>query len=200
MTQCSICFDDVDSTTKFNTECEHSFCNKCITGWLLFKSTCPYCRNKLVDVDTEDEEQAEEEDALRISVFNSFGSNIFEYVYLVDKINTIIDNAVISWSENDKLPDKWYKDKDTGLWLYRVSKTRKRGRNRDGCILEFDPNRRRYLYSRTNNNINRVHFYIYKIRDLSDHARLNNYKTAKYNKTLMKNINHKSFRRNMLKR
>jgi hypothetical protein len=151
-----------------------------------------------MDVDTEDEEEAEAEEALRISVYNGYGSNLFEYIDLVDKINTIIDNAVISWSENNKLPDKWYKDKDTGLWLYQVSKTRKRGRNRDGCILEFDPTLRRYYFGRTNNN--RIHFYIYKMRDLSDHARLNNYKTAKYNKSLMKNINHKSFRSNMQKR
>ena len=40
---CPICFEEL-AEDKMKLSCEHTFCRRCITEWLLKTATCPYCR------------------------------------------------------------------------------------------------------------------------------------------------------------
>ena len=48
MSNCSICLDTCEQNT-FKLECSHSFCNKCITRWLLMNNSCPSCRANIIE-------------------------------------------------------------------------------------------------------------------------------------------------------
>jgi len=43
---CSICFE---APVDFTTDCNHGFCNICITNWLLVSNNCPICRKEFYD-------------------------------------------------------------------------------------------------------------------------------------------------------
>lgn len=45
---CCICLSP-STKNNFNLKCEHSFCNKCITQWLLINDDCPCCRTKIIE-------------------------------------------------------------------------------------------------------------------------------------------------------
>ena len=41
---CMICYSD----SNIISNCDHTYCHKCIFKWYIFKNTdCPYCRNEL---------------------------------------------------------------------------------------------------------------------------------------------------------
>ena len=44
---CSICYD---TTIDYTTDCNHDFCNQCITNWLLSNNNCPLCRKKFYEI------------------------------------------------------------------------------------------------------------------------------------------------------
>jgi len=55
---CSICLSFETSST-YNLECKHSFCNKCITQWLLLNDNCPCCRKQIIETNDETSENGE---------------------------------------------------------------------------------------------------------------------------------------------
>ena len=48
---CSIC---CDAEVDYKTDCNHNFCNTCITSWLLMNNNCPLCRNEFYDTGIEE--------------------------------------------------------------------------------------------------------------------------------------------------
>ena len=58
-TECAICYTTTDIDNRFTTQCNHSFCNGCITKWLLAKDDCPMCRATLcpsAETESDDED------------------------------------------------------------------------------------------------------------------------------------------------
>jgi len=51
--ECPICLDTIKA--KFVTDCKHEFCAVCIIEWSKVKRTCPKCRARLTDEESEDE-------------------------------------------------------------------------------------------------------------------------------------------------
>jgi hypothetical protein len=49
MLSCNICNNNYNKNNKFITSCNHTFCNQCITHWLLLNNTCPMCRHDIID-------------------------------------------------------------------------------------------------------------------------------------------------------
>ena len=50
MVSCSIC---LNNRSNFTTNCNHKFCNGCITNWLLTHNNCPMCRKEFYDISEE---------------------------------------------------------------------------------------------------------------------------------------------------
>ena len=49
--ECAICYqENMDSC--FTTQCNHTFCQGCMTKWLLTNNNCPLCRTKIVNTTT----------------------------------------------------------------------------------------------------------------------------------------------------
>jgi E3 ubiquitin-protein ligase RNFT1 len=44
---CSICSDEFN--TPIILDCQHIFCNECISRWFLNEKTCPICRKEHKD-------------------------------------------------------------------------------------------------------------------------------------------------------
>ena len=62
--ECAICYSETSSTNEsFTTTCEHTFCQGCITKWLLAKDSCPLCRANICGSDHPHENGDEEADA-----------------------------------------------------------------------------------------------------------------------------------------
>lgn len=62
---CSICLDDIHTTTGSATlSCGHQFHIGCLGRWLMKNESCPYCRHEANDKEkiAEDEEESEYED------------------------------------------------------------------------------------------------------------------------------------------
>jgi len=48
MSSCSICLSEaIPKSQSITTSCSHTFCNPCLTKWLLMHTTCPLCRTSL---------------------------------------------------------------------------------------------------------------------------------------------------------
>jgi hypothetical protein len=62
MSECGICMEEISPNTLFKTNCHHSFHNKCITQWLLPKSSCPICRQQLTKGIEENESDSESDE------------------------------------------------------------------------------------------------------------------------------------------
>ena len=56
MVSCSIC---LNNRSNFTTNCNHKFCNGCITNWLLTHNNCPMCRKEFYDISEEEREEIE---------------------------------------------------------------------------------------------------------------------------------------------
>jgi len=66
--ECCICYDPI-STEKNNcvTECGHQFCFKCLaTSMMTNGCKCPCCRSPLVEMSSDDDEDAEEDEETEI--------------------------------------------------------------------------------------------------------------------------------------
>jgi len=60
---CIICLEPLKPYNISVTKCGHKFCFSCIANSLQYKNTCPYCREELVQIreDVEDEDEYESE-------------------------------------------------------------------------------------------------------------------------------------------
>ena len=47
MIECSICFNYILDEELCLLECEHFFCNSCLSTWLEIKRECPLCRERV---------------------------------------------------------------------------------------------------------------------------------------------------------
>ena len=50
--ECAICYQE-NKDSSFTTECNHTFCQGCMTKWLLTNNNCPLCRTNIVNTTTE---------------------------------------------------------------------------------------------------------------------------------------------------
>lgn len=48
-TDCSICYETMNDVNISITKCGHKFHTSCLIKSVLIKTTCPYCRDKLID-------------------------------------------------------------------------------------------------------------------------------------------------------
>lgn len=46
-TECSICYEPMDSTSTCKLSCNHAYHSHCMRNWLAQASTCPYCRQQV---------------------------------------------------------------------------------------------------------------------------------------------------------
>lgn len=76
MSQCVICLNNINN--EFITKCNHSFCNTCITNWLLTNNNCPTCRFDLVH-NTPQQEQNDDDD-------EDYENDEFEPVHIEEKL------------------------------------------------------------------------------------------------------------------
>ena len=44
---CSICWNNMSNLDSIKTECNHEYCNSCLTNWLQNKKSCPMCRKNI---------------------------------------------------------------------------------------------------------------------------------------------------------
>ena len=44
---CAICYEE---SVDYETDCNHGFCNVCITNWLLLNTNCPLCRKEFYKI------------------------------------------------------------------------------------------------------------------------------------------------------
>ena len=44
---CSICWNNMSNLDSIKTECNHEYCNSCLTDWLQNKKSCPMCRKNI---------------------------------------------------------------------------------------------------------------------------------------------------------
>ena len=123
--ECVICFSENTNENTFITKCEHAFCNKCITQWLISKNTCPLCRESLTKNQEQNQEQEEEEED------NSFGIDVYHFEDEIIPNNVVhqcVDNtlelmrSIYSNEENAPPPlARWKKQKARVSNGYRTS-------------------------------------------------------------------------------
>lgn len=85
---CVICLKNHGSHENlYELSCKHSFCNSCITHWLLINNHCPCCRKEIVSV----KEKKKKLLSFRFSTSDNviFPINIYDSV--VDRIQNIIN-------------------------------------------------------------------------------------------------------------
>jgi len=47
---CSICWNNISNLDSIKTECNHEYCNSCLTDWLQNKKSCPMCRQNIQNI------------------------------------------------------------------------------------------------------------------------------------------------------
>tara|TARA_B100001094_G_scaffold97430_1_gene93456 strand:- start:434 stop:970 length:537 start_codon:yes stop_codon:yes gene_type:complete len=101
MSQCVICLNDINN--EFTTKCNHSFCNTCITNWLLTHNNCPTCRFDLVqntpqqEQNDDDDDDDEEFESVHIEELLIEGTRSTEWNFInqfSDEINEELDNFI----------------------------------------------------------------------------------------------------------
>lgn len=111
---CGICCDFIDEDI-ITTPCGHSYHNKCLTIWLLNKSTCPLCRKDYdIDDTTKTESSRLSEDLRKIYKENIITEGC-EYVknqnFLRDKISASVREIINYYLFKDQLRKyKWTKE------------------------------------------------------------------------------------------
>jgi E3 ubiquitin-protein ligase SHPRH len=92
---CSICIGCIED--KIVTKCKHSFCNGCLTSWLLTNNTCPECRYNIIEVCESESEsdviELEYNEELKSGVRNHELPTILKYRdHVEDEIFDLKDN------------------------------------------------------------------------------------------------------------
>jgi len=120
--QCAICLGSLSEPVK--TPCGHTYCNKCITGWLIDKNSCPECRYNIGENLKKDEEEEEEDIDLCINYevwgdFNKKDTN-GGYAKISDLVYQLIMDIVVD-QRGDHL---WatYDDKNYYTYKYKTKK------------------------------------------------------------------------------
>ena len=91
----SICYESCEDS-NYKLKCNHSFCNKCITHWLLLNSNCPCCRETIIDNtakedEAEDEEYEDDQENINIILNENMIVPINITESIVGRINDIIN-------------------------------------------------------------------------------------------------------------
>ena len=115
MFTCNICQSTIHNKNKFTTNCNHDFCNSCITHWLLLKDNCPMCRHDIVEQNKKKEDSDEEDsdyyiewpdtnNYLSFNELQDIRKKYREEIYDMcdDMIDDINDNYLIDIEYNEK--------------------------------------------------------------------------------------------------
>lgn len=78
--ECAICYTTTDIDNRFTTQCNHSFCNGCITKWLLSKDDCPMCRAALCPSAETESEDEDDDNTYGITVVMPPGEDLPENI------------------------------------------------------------------------------------------------------------------------
>lgn len=133
--QCSVCLEKI-TDDAFKSKCGHCFHNKCITNWLLTKSSCPVCRYSLCNV--EEEEFFEEDDDFNLYLDTKQIS--------IDGFEEAIAHHALDCIENSKtIWEKFYNmhfletciQKRRGNLIYRINMVIKNVQPQQIFIAEF---------------------------------------------------------------
>ena len=84
MATCNICFDDCSLDNTIKTPCGHTFCNSCLTQWLLKKTTCPSCRHPIGEKDNFEENEYDDEDieiGYNFDIYHIYTEEIPEHLF-----------------------------------------------------------------------------------------------------------------------
>ena len=115
---CSICMSELNDS--ITTPCNHTFCNGCLTKWLLTNESCPMCRHTLGENKQHEEEEEEEDDIeiemrLDSGIRNSFRHTIEEYFEdFVDELFDLDENI----NDNEYLEEMRVKVSNGIYYMY----------------------------------------------------------------------------------
>ena len=117
MSKCSICLDSPKE--PFESQCGHSFCNKCILQWIMCHDECPLCRgtisapsrNKTVYEDDEDDEDVPNSYQFYLDGYVSVSSQELQIVH--ERVNDFIE----SFEDVDSESKYKWKDNENGSYL-----------------------------------------------------------------------------------
>ena len=93
---------------KVTTPCDHSFCNSCLTSWLMNKNSCPMCRFKIgIGLDSDSDDESDDD---RLIIDEEFEGGMNEgYVHKV--VDYIEDFEIDMYDLVDNYEDSnWIKD------------------------------------------------------------------------------------------
>ena len=103
MKSCAICMSTIPTPLSITTPCSHTFCNLCLTQWLLNHTSCPLCRFSL-GTDKNQVQKQPSDIVLEIDK-NLKGLNLGRSLVRVDSvINTIRygDPPLYTWIVNEE--------------------------------------------------------------------------------------------------
>ena len=114
---CSICLEPPSNLVK--APCKHSFCNECLTQWLLTQTTCPHADILCEHNGSDDLELEESDRELSFAIIDT--GEIPENIY--DKIEHRVEDLVENIFYNNDLKYRWSLDNDSGYY----TKIKRRG-------------------------------------------------------------------------
>ena len=108
--QCSICYDDVSSTSNIaTTKCGHRFHTSCLIMWITSNTNknCPVCRMKLIDEEEEEHIHTEIDiDSLMSNLNNEWSIGAYEEINEINGGSFTLLNADESDDESDEESDE----------------------------------------------------------------------------------------------
>lgn len=107
---CSICMGEVTNIIK--TPCDHTFCNTCLTSWLMNNNSCPMCRFKIGE--GSESESDDDEDHLIIEEEYEGGMNegyvhkVVDYIedFEIDMYELVDNFEDVNWIKDNKVKVK----------------------------------------------------------------------------------------------
>ena len=115
---CSICIGPIND--EINTKCKHSFCNKCLTNWLLTNNTCPECRYNIIDINEDSNYESDIDiecnEGLKSGLRRHEFSNVEKYRdFVEDEIFDLIDNI-----DDEEYLDELDVDIENGIYNFEL--------------------------------------------------------------------------------